>query len=130
MGAASRFRLGVAACAAALAAAAGCASGPAPLQERWHADRCPPGTQAHFQEKSWEMFATWPAQWCARPDGTKHGPRTEWYHDGHVRITGQLEDGEKVGVWVIYQKRPWRERLREDKYRRVEFDYGPRDGRP
>ena len=107
-----------------LVAATACASGPAPLEERWHADACPPGTQVHFQEKYWSDFATWPAQWCARPDGTKHGSWSEWYPDGHVRVSGQFVDGERVGVWIIYQKRPgWWERRREGKYQRIEFDY-------
>jgi hypothetical protein len=111
--------------AAALGAALACASGPEPLQERWHADRCPPGTRARFQEKYWQVAATWPAQWCERPDGTQHGPRTEWYADGHVRIAGQLEEGRKVGVWVIYQRRAsWWQRFREGRYLRIEHDHG------
>jgi hypothetical protein len=104
----------------------GCAtqSREAPLEAQWTAERCPPGTSLRFQEKNWEVFASWPAQWCARPDGTKHGPRTEWYRNGHLLQSGELHDGDRVGTWVFWQRVPWWQRWRGPAYRRSEVDFG------
>lgn len=38
--------------------------------------------------------------WSDRYD--RHGPHTEWYPDGKVRLTGQWVDGEETGTWTEY----------------------------
>ncbi|HEX3852116.1 MAG TPA: hypothetical protein VHW01_14190, partial [Polyangiaceae bacterium] len=85
-----------------LVAAVGCAKNP-----------CPDG--ARQQGKAGKL------QWCARPDGRKHGPWTEWHPSGKLKSQGQYRDGKMEGRWVTYF---------EDGARNVEGDYkgGLKDG--
>lgn len=101
-------------------------SSPSSAPERlgsFTAQDCPAGTQFHRSEKYWEEFATWPAQWCARPDGTRHGPWTEWHEDGHVRRIGLYVDGAPEGRWLVWTKPPWWRRLWSDTYEKIELKY-------
>lgn len=40
--------------------------------------------------------------WCAKEDGSKHGPWTEWYEGGSLKRTGRYTDGKMQGRWVSY----------------------------
>jgi len=117
-----RFRV------AATLVAVGCASSSlppvsAPPPGAFTAQDCPQGTVFHRSEKYWEEFASWPAQWCARPDGTKHGPWTEWHEDGHPRRIGLYVNGAPEGRWLVWTKPPWWKRLWSDGYEKVELKY-------
>jgi hypothetical protein len=105
---------------------AGCAgSGPEPPAQHegaFVAQACPDGTVLHRSEKYWEEFADWPAQWCALPDGTKHGPWTEWHADGHLRRKGFYVNGVPEGHWIVWKKAGWW-KLWGDPYERIELEY-------
>jgi len=53
---------------------------------------CPAGTQALTTE---DMSV----RWCARADGTAHGPYQELDAAGQVRVLGQFADGLADGLW-------------------------------
>ena len=40
-----------------------------------------------------------PTWYCARPDGTRHGPFLTLYPDGSIEIRGTYKDGELDGTW-------------------------------
>ena len=59
--------------------------------------RCPDGARLHGR--------TPPAgtlEWCAKPDGEKHGRWVEWYPGGKRKSEGQFVDGKMEGRWVSY----------------------------
>lgn len=41
-----------------------------------------------------------PAWWCARPDGTRHGPYVSQFPDGSPEITATYRDGVLDGAWT------------------------------
>nr|WP_246357343.1 toxin-antitoxin system YwqK family antitoxin [Pyxidicoccus fallax] len=41
-------------------------------------------------------------QWCAKPDGGKHGRWAEWHPNGKLKTEGQYVDGKMEGRWVSY----------------------------
>ncbi len=41
-------------------------------------------------------------QWCARPDGTWHGPSIGWDRIGHRRVSVAYVDGKMVGLFVVW----------------------------
>ena len=111
--------------AALLAALAGCASPAARVREQgaWGAEACPDGTIFRRSEKHWEEFATWPAQWCALPNGTRHGPWTEWFEDGHVRRMGLYANGVPEGRWLVFKEPGWWPPWGGDAYEKIELHY-------
>src|SRR5688572_26521463 len=42
--------------------------------------------------------------WCARSDGTKQGPWTEWHAVGTVKSNGHYVDGKMDGLWTTFRK--------------------------
>jgi hypothetical protein len=42
------------------------------------------------------------AQWCARPDGTRHGRWMSWHENDRVSSKGEFRDGEMDGWWVFW----------------------------
>lgn len=108
-----------------VAALAACAS-PAPLvreQGAWGAEACPSGTRFHRSERYWEEFASWPAQWCSLPDGTRHGPWTEWFEDGHVRRMGLYVNGVPEGRWLAWKEPGWWPPWGPHDYQKIELSY-------
>ena len=108
--------------ATALCGSCSTAGAPAERDGKWGADACPEGAVLHRSEKYWEEFASWPAQWCALPDGTRHGPWTEWHEDGHVRRMGLYVNGVPEGRWLVWKKAGWW-KLWGPPYERIELDY-------
>lgn len=108
-----------------LAGCAACATPEAPVraQGAWGAEACPEGTRFHRSERYWEEFATWPAQWCTLPDGTRHGPWTEWFEDGHVRRMGLYVNGVPDGRWLSWKERGWRPFGGGERYEKIELQY-------
>ncbi len=43
-------------------------------------------------------------QWCARPDGVKHGSWREWYGDGKPKSAGTYVDGKMEGKWQTFHE--------------------------
>lgn len=90
------------------------------LAERWWTDDepCPDGAtlEGAAPPDGTEV-------WCARDDGTKHGPSTTWHEGGTGKAAeGRYRDGNQHGVWTWWSAgdSPWRQ---------VVFDHGIRDGR-
>src|SRR6185503_20034336 len=54
---------------------------------------CDPGTQVA------NARAPEPTLYCARPDGTRHGPFVTVFPDGTPQITGSYKDGALDGAW-------------------------------
>ncbi len=108
-----------------LVVGASCATTDAPVQWQgeWGAEACPEGTQFHRSEKYWQEFATWPAQWCTLPGGTKHGPWIEWFEDGHIRRMGFYVNGVPEGHWVVWKKPGWWKLWGADDYERIDLEY-------
>ena len=113
-----------------LLATLACASPALPesLESRWDPGRCPPGTQFRYQSRYWEVFATWPAQWCELPDGTKHGPWSEWFNSGELNRSGTYEFGVRVGTWDIWNRPPWWQVWRHGSMEHIQIVYEA--GRP
>ena len=68
--------------------ALGCSrpAGPCPDGARQHGSAPPEGT----------------LQWCAKPDGKKHGRWVEWHPNGKLKTEGTYVDGKMEGRWVSY----------------------------
>lgn len=55
---------------------------------------CPPGTAQQHDGAA--------RRWCARPDGTMHGPVVEAGAGGQVMLRGEYRDGGKHGDWTTF----------------------------
>jgi len=108
-----------------LAVCASCATPAPPIRSQgaWGPEACPDGALFHRSEKYWEEFASWPAQWCSLPDGTKHGPWTEWFEDGHVRRNGFYVNGVPEGRWLVWKESGWWAFWSGSSYEEIELQY-------
>ena len=61
-----------------------------------HGD-CPSGAQL-----SGKKPPAGQVQWCARPDGSKHGAWREWYPNGTPKSAGDYADGKMEGKWQTF----------------------------
>jgi antitoxin component YwqK of YwqJK toxin-antitoxin module len=43
-------------------------------------------------------------EWCARPDGVKHGPWREWNANGTPKSAGSYVDGKMEGKWQTFSE--------------------------
>jgi antitoxin component YwqK of YwqJK toxin-antitoxin module len=66
----------------------GCHRGPAD---------CPGGAQLQGKKPPAGQL-----QWCARPDGVKHGPWREWHANGNTKSAGSYVDGKMEGTWQTF----------------------------
>lgn len=90
------------------------------LSQTWwvEPEPCPDGTDLHGAPPPDGVEV-----WCARADGTRHGPSTTWHEDGTIKAAeGRYRDGNQHGVWTWWSAgdSPWRQ---------VAFDNGLRSGR-
>jgi hypothetical protein len=58
---------------------------------------CPAGTEQ--AERLPEDRASGYEQWCAHPDGRRHGPFAAWDEHGRISIRGQYANGSEAGTW-------------------------------
>lgn len=58
---------------------------------------CPAGTT---YAEGWSGFER--ATWCARKDGTRHGPYRLWYDGAKLKEEGAWDDGEMTGRWTAW----------------------------
>ena len=65
--------------------------------------RCPPGTTL-ASGKGDEHEAK--AEWCARPDGTRHGRYVGYWENGAPSSMGEIRDGKREGMWRSFYKQP------------------------
>lgn len=61
------------------------------------ASPCPDGARLHGRAPPDGTL-----QWCAKPDGPKHGRWAEWYPNGQLKTEGSYVDGKMEGRWVSY----------------------------
>jgi hypothetical protein len=57
---------------------------------------CPEGT-----ERATDLEAR--AAFCARPDGTQHGPFISWHESGQLRHRGHVAEGARQGEWRSFE---------------------------
>jgi hypothetical protein len=62
--------------------------------------RCPTGTAATTGPAESEHESG--AEWCARPDGTKHGRYVTFWEPGKKAAEGDYAAGKRVGRWTRY----------------------------
>ena len=60
---------------------------------------CPSDTQLHGNKPPAGQL-----QWCARPDGVKHGPWREWHANGNQKSAGTYVDGKMEGKWQTFSE--------------------------
>ncbi|MBI5510151.1 MAG: hypothetical protein HY903_15445 [Deltaproteobacteria bacterium] len=58
---------------------------------------CPTGA-ARKEQKTAAARETW----CAKPDGTRHGPRHAWHQNGKPWFEGEYADGKRTGAWRFW----------------------------
>ena len=58
---------------------------------------CPAGTEQ--AERLPQDRASGYEQWCAHPDGRRHGPFAAWDERGRISIRGQYVEGREAGEW-------------------------------
>ena len=102
---------------AAPAAASGPAAAPAPPVAAAPA-RCPPGTTLTKGPAESEHESG--AEWCARPDRTKHGRYVTFWEPGKKAAEGDYAAGKRVGKWTRYFRHG--EVVSEERYRDGEPD--------
>lgn len=63
--------------------------------------RCPDGTKL-TSGKGDEHEAR--AEWCARPDGTRHGKYVGYWDNDARSSEGEMRDGKREGMWRSFYK--------------------------
>lgn len=58
---------------------------------------CPVGTEQ--AERLPQDQTSGYEQWCAFPDGKRHGPFAAWHEDGRISIRGHYANGNEAGTW-------------------------------
>lgn len=59
--------------------------------------KCPRGTERHGNPPP-----TARKEWCARPDGTQHGPSVSYYESGGLMARAMFADGEMNGLYQAW----------------------------
>lgn len=73
---------------------------------------CPAGTA--MVERLPQNGGNWFEQWCARPDGVRHGPIATWHDNAEIWQRGQYVDGQFAGTWTSWH--PTGEKQGEHQY--------------
>jgi hypothetical protein len=82
------------------AAPAAASPAPAPAAAATPPARCPPGTALAQGQAEEEHDAG--AEWCARPDGRKHGRYVAFWEPGKKSVEGDYAAGQRVGKWTRF----------------------------